>query len=422
MMRILVATDAFPPVCGGSGWSTYELARGLRERGHDVCVVQIYAGSRVEHVRAYDGFRIRTIEQPAPAAPFVRNYFRNERLWARAAPELHAIAAETRADLIHAQHVLTSPAAVAAGAGLGVPVVCTVRDYWPVCYWGTLIHDPASPTLCPACSASMMTRCVRPRAGAAWPLALPFIPYMRSNLARKQQALAGAAAVVAVSSAVARDLRERSPRLAPARIEVIPNPVDVAGIRRAAQSAAPPVKGPYAIFVGKLEQNKGVDFLLPAVERAGLSWPLVVVGDGRQRTALEADARRLNRDARFLGWLDRPRVMAWLAHASLLVFPSYGPESLSRVLLEAAAVGVPIAAMNTGGTGDIIEHRVSGLLARTPDELGDHVASLVSDRALAEDLARRARGHVDAHFDTPRVVGRFEALYQDLIDGRTRHA
>ncbi|MCK7518716.1 MAG: glycosyltransferase [Ignavibacteriales bacterium] len=94
---------------------------------------------------------------------------------------------------------------------------------------------------------------------------------------------------------------------------------------------------------------------------------------------------------RFLGWLDRPRVMAWLAHASLLVFPSHGPESLSRVLLEAAAIGVPIAAMNTGGTGDIIEHGVSGLLSSTPDELGDHVARLASDRELAASLARRAR-------------------------------
>jgi len=421
-MRVLVATDAFPPVCGGSGWSTYELARGLRERGHEVCIVQVHAGPPAERGRSYDGFRVRAIEQPAPAAPFVRNYFKNERLWARASPELRAIAGDMHADLIHAQHVLTSPAAVAAGAGLGLPVVCTVRDYWPVCYWGTLIHDPASPTLCPACSATMMTRCVRPRAGAAWPLALPFVPYMRGNLARKQQALAGASAVVAVSSAIARDLRERSSRLASARIEIIPNPVDVAGIRRAAQAAAPPVKGPYAIFVGKLEQNKGTEFLLPAIERAGLSWPLVVVGDGRQRGALEADARRRSRDVRFLGWLDRPRVMAWLAHASLLVFPSYGPESLSRVLLEAAAIGVPIAAMRTGGTGDIIEHDVSGLLSATPDELGDHVARLVSDRALAEGLARRAREHVEAHFDTARVVGRFEVLYRDLVDGRRRDA
>ena len=125
MMRILVATDAFPPVCGGSGWSTYELARGLRERGHEVCIVQAHAGPSWERGRSYDGFRVRAIEQPAPAVPFVRNYFKNERLWARADQALRAIAADAQADILHAQHVLTSPAAVAAGAAVGLPVVCT---------------------------------------------------------------------------------------------------------------------------------------------------------------------------------------------------------------------------------------------------------------------------------------------------------
>ena len=421
-MRILIATDAFPPVCGGSGWSTYELARGLRERGHEVTVVQALPGPAPGSARSYDGFRVHAVASGAPAVPFVRNYFKNERLWGRVATALRTLALATRVEVIHAQHVLTAPAAVEAARGIGTPVVCTVRDYWPVCYWGTLIHDAASPTLCPGCSARMMTRCVRPRAGAAWPLALPFIPYMRGNLARKQQALARADAVVAVSSTIARDLRERSTALGRTRLEIIPNPVDIAGIRLAAAATAPPLAGPYAIFVGKLEQNKGADFLLPAVDRAGLAWPLVIVGDGARRAALEADARRTNRDVRFQGWLERSAALAWLAHASLLVFPSYGPESLSRVLLEAAAIGVPIAAMNTGGTGDILAHNVTGLLSATPTELGDHVARLVADRPLADSLAARAREHVEVHFDAPRVVGRIETLYEELILRGARHA
>ena len=83
-----------------------------------------------------------------------------------------------------------------------------------------------------------MTRCVRPRAGAAWPAALPLIPYMRRNLSSKRTTLADADAVIAVSSAIARDLVARAPELRHTRIEQIPNAVDVEGIRRAADDAA----------------------------------------------------------------------------------------------------------------------------------------------------------------------------------------
>ena len=82
-----------------------------------------------------------------------------------------------------------------------MPVVATVRDYWPVCYWSDLIYDPSQPQLCPACSPLMMTRCVRPRAGAATPAAWPLIPYMRANLRTKRRTLARAGAVIAVEPA-----------------------------------------------------------------------------------------------------------------------------------------------------------------------------------------------------------------------------
>ena len=421
-MRILIATDAFPPRCGGSGWSTYELARGLRRRGHELIIVQPRPGHAISDARDYDGFRVEEMASAVPPVPFLRNVFKNERLWAKLAVRIREVALMMRADIIHAQHVLTAPAAVEAGQATGIPVVCTVRDYWPVCYWATLIHDPQSVTLCPACSPGMMTRCVRPRAGVAWPAALPLIPYMRGNLKRKQLSLARADAIVAVSSTIARDLAERSDVLRHTRIEVIPNPVDISGVRDAAAGATAPLGERYAVFVGKLEVNKGAAFLLPAVERARLRWPLVVVGDGALRGQMEAEARRLGRDVRFTGWLGRDEALTWLAHASVLVFPSYGPESLSRVLLESAALGVPMAAMNTGGTIDIVRHEQTGLLSSTPDELGEHVARLVGDRVLAARLADDARAHVERHFEAASVVARLEALYAALANRGAAHA
>ena len=81
-MRILIATDAFPPVAGGSGWSTYELAKGLRARGHHVAVVRTYS-ERDAVPGEYDGFAVVGFPAFAPPVPFVRNYIRNERLYER---------------------------------------------------------------------------------------------------------------------------------------------------------------------------------------------------------------------------------------------------------------------------------------------------------------------------------------------------
>jgi glycosyltransferase involved in cell wall biosynthesis len=417
-MRVLLATDAFPPNCGGSGWSTWELAQGLRARGHDVSVVQTRAGgARRVRMREQDGLAVIEFGAPAPNLPFVRNYFKNERLTSMLAPFLAHLADEKQIDVIHAQHVLTGPASIRAGRSAGRPVVCTVRDYWPVCYWSDLIIDPESPHLCPTCSVRNMTRCVRPRARGWWPLTLPLIPYMRGNLARKRGALGEASAVIAVSRAIATDLRGRVPELGRTRLETIPNPVDLETIRVAARSASP-LQRPYAVYAGKLAPNKGTRHLVDVARAAALPWPLVVIGDGPDRAALESQAAGSGLDTRFLGWRSRDDTLRWMAHASLLVFPSHGPESLSRVLLEAAALGRAIAAMDTGGTRDILEHDRTALLSTTPQSLAGDVARLVSDASLRSQLGAAARGHIEATFDAARVVERIEALYRDLVDGR----
>ena len=332
----------------------------------------------------------------------------------RLAGYLTTLIREREIDLVHAQHGLTGPPSVTAARAAGVPVVCTVRDYWPLCYWSDLMHDPSRDEPCPSCTPGMMTRCVRPRAGALWPAALPWIPYMRANLRRKRQALAGADAVVAVGSAIARDLRQRAAELAATRIATVPNPIDVRAIRSEAERQPVPLEAPYVLYVGKLEANKGVSQLLPVVADAGIDVPLVIVGDGAERSRLEAAARRSELDVRFAGWQPHARVLAWMRHALALVFTSSWREPLSRVLLEASAVGCPIAAMATGGTADIVLDGSTGLLAGSTGELARHLTRLRSDAALRARLGAAARRRAERAFETSVVVTRMEMLYESL--------
>lgn len=420
-MHVLLVTDAFPPICGGSGWSTYELARGLRRLGHEVTIVRPRPGQAPgEALSEYEDFVVHEFGTYAPHVPFVRNYFKNERLSRVFAAYLEPLIRDLRVDVVHGQHLLSAPGAIRAARAVGVPVLVTVRDYWPVCYWSDLIHDYDAPTLCPACSPGAMITCVHTRAGRWSPLAMPAIPYMTKNLAWRRHTLSDANAVIAVSSAIARDLRTRAPELTRTRLEIIPNPVDVRHIRGAAQTVPPDVTRPYAVYIGKLAPNKGSHKLIPAIVDASLTWPVIVVGDGPGRADAESAAKASGLDVRFTGWLTREATLAWLAHASMLIFPSHGPESLSRVLLEASALGVAIAAMQTGGTGDIIAHEATGLLSNSVEELSDHIARLAKSATLRTRLGGNARRLIDQRFESRAVVQRIVALYEELLTSAGR--
>jgi len=105
----------------------------------------------------------------------------------------------------------------------------------------------------------------------------------------------------------------------------------------------------------------------------------------------------------------------WIRHASLLAFPSYGPESLSRVLMEASALGVPIAAMDTGGTRDIVHPGLTGLLSADAASFSNDLARLFTDARLRESLGAQARVEAHARFSAASVVERVEQVYRGLL-------
>ena len=114
-MNLLLVTDSFPPKCGGSGWSTYELARGMRNRGHQVLVVKVSAAKRgVERETTYDGFRVIDYQVFAPPVPGLRNYLKNERAYRIVGKRLVKLIADERIAIVHGQHVMSCVPAVEA--------------------------------------------------------------------------------------------------------------------------------------------------------------------------------------------------------------------------------------------------------------------------------------------------------------------
>jgi glycosyltransferase involved in cell wall biosynthesis len=89
------------------------------------------------------------------------------------------------------------------------------------------------------------------------------------------------------------------------------------------------------------------------------------------------------------------------------------------VLIEASALGIPIAAMLTGGTADIIEDEITGLLSTDAAGLAEGVRRLRHGDVLRHRLGAAAANRAAERFDSRVVVSRIENLYRELLAGRS---
>ncbi len=177
---------------------------------------------------------------------------------------------------------------------------------------------------------------------------------------------------------------------------------------------APLPDRPAALFVGALELYKGIDLLVDA-------WPLVAeqVPDAELRLvgagAREDIARRLVAAGPNVSWesgLAPEEVAERLDLATCLVLPSRR-EGMGRVVVEAFCRGRPVVGTRGGGIEDIVRDGVSGLLVPSDDAraLADALVKVLSNRALAADLAFGAREGSEQWYATPEeYAARLSAL------------
>jgi glycosyltransferase involved in cell wall biosynthesis len=386
-MNVLLTTDSFPPGSGGSGRSTAALASALKRRGHGVRVV--VARRDVTGRSEWQGVEVVEVAIPASGLGNARE---RERAFAEG---IARAAGEEPWDLVHAQHWLSAVATRRALPRL--PTVITVRDYWPICVWSTMLSGTEP---CPGCSYARRVTCVFRHRPALRPLSPVLPPFVGWELRSRMRILESASAVTAVSQYVAKTLPL-------ARVAVVPNFVTPDSEKRA---RPPDVPERYVLFVGKLEPGKAPDLLLPILAAARTEFPLLVAGSG----SLEPELKAKGGNVRTLGWVEEERALALIQHAECLLFPSRWQEPLSRVLLDALALGAVIVAEPTGGTAEIVVDGESGLLGRGVQELGNALRRVLDDSTLARRLREGARHRSATVFSEEVVVPRVERLYRSI--------
>ena len=352
-MKLLFLNYEFPPLGGGAGNATKNLAYAFTQSGHEVTVITTwFKGLNADEV--CDGYRILRVRS------------RRKRLDRSNTMEMLSYVFHARRRASRLMHEEGAPDAVICFFALPTGLVAFhLRKRFGIPYILSLRGGDV-PGFLPD-ELGLLHQLTAPLSARIWKYA--------SHIVANSRGL--------------QELAEHTATRFGKRVAYIPNGVD-------AETFRPALRPPDTftiLHVGRLTAQKGTAQLLEALrilhdDAEHEAFRCIIAGDGPLRVELERQAQRLDlgKHIVFLGWVGRAELPALYRRASVFVLPT-AEEGMANVILEAMASGLPIITTNARGNEELVEDGVNGVLlsSREPATIA---AAL---RLFQDDSARTAR-------------------------------
>lgn len=185
------------------------------------------------------------------------------------------------------------------------------------------------------------------------------------------------------------------------------------------------MRAPIVLFVGRLLEKKGCEYLIRAMAKVQAVKPdveLVIIGDGPMKLDLEQQAKESLHRYMFLGSQSRQVVQTWMNRAKILVAPSVTAatgesEGMPIVILEAQAMGLPVVSSIHSGIPDVVVHQETGLLASERDwnTLAKYILRLLEDKTLWHQFSQKGQERVRTIFNLRSQTEALENLYDGIL-------
>ncbi len=314
---------------------------------------------------------------------------------------------EFKPDIAHFHNTFPqiSPSAYAACQDQGVPVVQTLHNFRLICAGALLQRDgkPCEDCVGTSLLPALIHRCYRDSLFATgaivWMLTRNRWNKTYQTLVNRYIALTEFSASRLIAGGLPKE-----------RIVIKPNFIP---------SVPEPGKGDgnYAVYVGRLSEEKGVHTLLKAWQESG-TLPLKIIGSGELHDDLAKIVSQNNLPVEFLGLKPREEVLDIISHAKFLVIPSEWYEGFPMVTLEAYACGTPIIASRIGSLTEIINDGETGLTF-TPGDSADLEKKLrfLSDNPdLLKTFRNNCRALFNEKYNETKNYELLMGIYRDVLD------
>ena len=322
--------------------------------------------------------------------------------------KLYKIIKNESPDVVHFHNTfpLISPAGYYAAKNNRVAVVQTLHNYRLFCPAGTLFRNG---NVCEDCMGKAIAwpgvrhACYRESRAATAVVAAMLSSHRLLRTWQRKVDL-----YIAISEFARQKFIEAG--LSPEKIVVKPNFIE-------------PDPGPgnerddYALFVGRLSREKGIDTLLAAWEKLDGSVNLKIVGDGPLAAKVRDQAARLP-SVEALGRMDRDGVMALMGATNFLIFPSEPYETFGLVAVEACARETPVIVSRLGAMSEIIRDRDTGLHfeAGNAEDLATTVRWAVGHPAEIRQMGKAARKEYLKNYTGRRNYQLLTGIYEQAIE------
>lgn len=370
---------------GGEDASTEEDVNLLRSNGHDVELFYKHS----EEIKDYNILK------------YIGLFFRTT--WSfETTKHLKSRIKYFKPDIIHVQNFfpLVSPSLFYTCSKYNIPVVFTLRDYRLFCATGNFLRNDV---ICEDCvkhslGRSILHRCYHDSAIQSSSIVLML--YLHRFLKTWKRKVNGYITLTQFSKDKFTEMG-----FDPGKIFVRPNFVSPAENVDRGKSRD------YALFVGRLSPEKGLEILLEAYNELSI-FPLLIVGDGPMKGWIEDYIRKYSlSNVKLLGFKEKNEIIDLLAQAKFLIMPSLSYETFGRTIIEAYAAGTPVIASRLGAIADNVIHGKTGMLFR-PGDKEDLVRTIKYALDNENEMALWMRNAFNEYLNkfTP------EKAYDNLID------
>ncbi len=415
-MKIAICSDTYYPMTNGVAVFTTNLAKGLKKRGHEVIVISpSFTGKKHTHTDPETGVvnhyltakrfhlypdQIHKIPEKKEVlgVKMPRLTYKNG-LWLSTRPrrEIKKILRDFKPDVIHLQ--------TAGPVGLGVMSYVKKTDT-PLVSTGHSYPD----------NFTSQFKLLKP---IKRPVDAAVRHYLNSFLKNAEYA------TMPTEMAIEELIPENRKRFK-VPVEALSNGVDLSTFKPGEPSKKILDKyhlekdRPRVLYIGRIDPEKSIENVLRAFSKTLQKVPeaeFILIGDGADKSRLEklTETLEITENVRFLGRVLPPDLYELYRTGSVFATASE-TETQGIVLIEAAATGLPLVAVDAGAVKEICRNNENGFLCQPNDvnKIAGSLVKILNDKKLQKKMSEASLKIAKTH-DLNRTLERFEEIYKSVI-------